>query len=78
MEYMKRLEPLFLLLVVVGGLNWLLIGLFEFNLVTELFGAGTVASVIYVIVGIAAVVLIPRLMEGVAHTGDHGVRPHRA
>lgn len=78
MEYMKRLEPLFLLLVVLGGLNWLLIGLFEFNFVTELFGVGIVASVIYVIVGIAALMLVPRLMEGVSHSGDHGVRPHRA
>lgn len=78
MEYMKRLEPLFLLLVVIGGLNWLLIGLFEFNFVTELFGVGIVASVIYVIVGIAALMLVPRLMEGVSHSGDHGVRPHRA
>jgi uncharacterized membrane protein YuzA (DUF378 family) len=78
MEYMKRLEPLFLLLVVVGGLNWLLIGLFEFNFVTELFGIGIVASVIYVIVGIAALVLVPRLMEGLTHSGDHGVHAHRA
>jgi uncharacterized membrane protein YuzA (DUF378 family) len=78
MEYMKRLEPLFLLLVVIGGLNWLLIGLFEFNFVTELFGVGTVASVIYVIVGIAALMVVPRLMEGLTHSGDHGVRPHRA
>lgn len=78
MEYMKRLEPLFLLLVVLGGLNWLLIGLFEFNFVTELFGVGTVASVIYVIVGLAAVMMIPRLMEGLSHSGDHGVHPHQA
>ena len=63
MEFIKRLEPVWLALVVVGALNWGLVGLFEFNLVEEIFGAGTVADVIYVIVGIAGLMLVPKLLE---------------
>ena len=40
-----------------------MVGLFEFNLVEEIFGAGTVADVIYVIVGIAGLMMVPKLLE---------------
>jgi hypothetical protein len=63
MEFIKRMEPVWLALVVVGALNWLLVGLFEWNLVTEIFGTGTVTDVIYVIVGIAGLMMVPRLLE---------------
>ena len=62
MEFIKRLEPVWLALVVVGALNWGMVGLFEFNLVEEIFGAGTVADVIYVIVGIAGLMMVPKLL----------------
>jgi uncharacterized membrane protein YuzA (DUF378 family) len=43
------------LLVVVGGLNWGLVGAFDYNLVDSLFGVGSViARVVYVLVGVAA------------------------
>lgn len=46
-------------LVIIGGLNWGLVGLFDFNLVDSIFGAGSAASkVVYIIVGVAALVLI--------------------
>lgn len=42
-------------LTFIGALNWGLIGLFGFNLVTFLFGTATVASsIVYCIIGIAA------------------------
>ncbi len=42
-------------LLFIGGLNWGLVGLFDFNLVAALFGDGTVASrAIYTLVGLAA------------------------
>jgi hypothetical protein len=63
MEFIKRLEPVWLALVVVGALNWGLVGLFEFNLVEEIFGTGTVTDVIYVIVGIAGLMMVPKLLE---------------
>ena len=71
MDVIKRMEPVWLALVVVGALNWGLVGLFEFNLVEEIFGAGTVADVIYVIVGIAGLMMLPRLFE------DFRVSAHR-
>ncbi len=51
MEFMKRLEPVWLTLVVIGALNWLMVGLFDTNVVTEIFGSGTASDVVYVIVG---------------------------
>jgi uncharacterized membrane protein YuzA (DUF378 family) len=47
-----------LVLLIVGGLNWGLVGAFNFNLVTTLFGTvSVVTTVIYVAVGLAAVYL---------------------
>ncbi|MBE5805871.1 MAG: DUF378 domain-containing protein [Clostridiales bacterium] len=52
---MKALNFITLLLLIIGGINWGLIGLFEFNLVDFLFGAGTILSrIIYILVGISA------------------------
>jgi uncharacterized membrane protein YuzA (DUF378 family) len=48
-----------LILTVIGGLNWGLIGLIDLNAVEAVFGAGTIVTrVIYVIVGLAALYLI--------------------
>lgn len=63
MDVLKRTEPLWLALVVIGALNWGLVGLFEFNLVEEIFGTGTVTDIVYVIVGVAALMMLPRLFE---------------
>ncbi len=57
------------ILVIVGGLNWGLVGLLDFNLVDSIFGVGSVASrVVYVLVGIAALLtifdLVPRDRDG--------------
>jgi uncharacterized membrane protein YuzA (DUF378 family) len=55
---MKQLNLITLLLVIIGGLNWLLIGLFNFNLVSEIFGS--FSRLIYVLVGLSALYqLIP-------------------
>ena len=44
-----------LILVIVGGLNWGLVGLFNFDLVATIFGArSTLARIIYVLVGLSA------------------------
>ena len=51
---MKTLNVVMLILVIVGGLNWGLVGLFDFNLVGAVFGE-TAARIIYVIVGLAAI-----------------------
>lgn len=52
---MKSLDTVALVLVIVGGLNWLLVGLFEYDLVASLLGEGSVlAKVVYVLVGLSA------------------------
>jgi uncharacterized membrane protein YuzA (DUF378 family) len=53
---MKALNIVTLILLIVGGLNWGLIGLFGFDLVAAIFGAGSaLARVIYGLVGLSAV-----------------------
>ena len=56
---MKVLYYIALTLVIIGALNWLLIGLFSFDLVATLFGNMSVFSrIIYVLVGIAGIISI--------------------
>ena len=53
----KFLKVTSYLLVLIGALNWGLIGLFDFNMVSYLFGEMTVVSrVIYSLVGISAII----------------------
>lgn len=52
---MKIVNTIALILVIIGGLNWGLVGAFEFNLVDFLFGEGSIlARLIYILVGIAS------------------------
>ncbi len=56
------LQGIALILVIIGALNWGLVGLFSFDLVAAIFGAGTIpARVVYVVVAIAGLILIPEL-----------------
>jgi uncharacterized membrane protein YuzA (DUF378 family) len=52
---MKGLHMVAFILLVVGGLNWLLVA-FNYNLVDMLLGAGsTLAKVVYILVGLSAI-----------------------
>lgn len=53
---MKALDSIALALLIVGGLNWLLVGLFEFDLVATIFGGqdALLSKVVYVVVGLCA------------------------
>lgn len=56
---MKTLYYISLALVIIGAINWLLIGLFKFDLVATLFGDMSVFSrIVYSLVGIAGIVSI--------------------
>jgi uncharacterized membrane protein YuzA (DUF378 family) len=56
---MNFLKTLAFVLVVVGGLNWGLVGLFQFNLVSALFGSvSTLETLTYVLVGLSAVYML--------------------
>jgi uncharacterized membrane protein YuzA (DUF378 family) len=50
------------ILVLIGALNWGLVGALKFDLVAKIFGYGTVTRVIYIIIGVAAVYLIIDLL----------------
>lgn len=51
---MKVINWIALTLVIIGAINWLLVGIFEFNLVDTIFGSLSVLSrIIYIIVGIS-------------------------
>ena len=52
---MKPLNLVTLILLIVGGLNWGLVGLSNFDLVATLFGAGSnLARIVYMLVGLSA------------------------
>ena len=52
---MKQMDVLMAVLLVIGGLNWGLVGLMNFDLVASVFGdASLVARLVYALVGIAA------------------------
>jgi uncharacterized membrane protein YuzA (DUF378 family) len=66
----RYLNALALLLVIVGGINWLLVGLLQFDLVAALTGSqfgevNPISAVIYALVGISAIVLLPVLASWV-------------
>ena len=65
------LSKIGLILVIIGGLNWGLVGLLNFDLVAFLFGAGSLlARVVYVLVAVGAVLCLPMFM---ADTDTNGV-----
>jgi len=52
---LNALDWIALVLMIIGGLNWGLVGLFDLDVVATLFGQGSVLSrVIYILVGLAA------------------------
>lgn len=57
--YMSKLAfKVAMVLLIIGGLNWLLVGGFQFDLVKTLFGKGFVARTIYILVGISALAIM--------------------
>ena len=56
MKKMKVIDTIALILVIIGALNWGLIGFFNFNLVDTLFGTMSVLSkIVYMLVGISGI-----------------------
>jgi uncharacterized membrane protein YuzA (DUF378 family) len=56
---MKYFDNISLTLVIIGALNWLLIGVFRFDLVAFLFGNMTLLSrIVYILVGLCGLYLI--------------------
>ena len=56
---MKTLDYIILVLIIVGAVNWGLIGFFDFNLVSGIFGDATAFTrVIYALVGLSGLYMI--------------------
>lgn len=76
MKRLNALDWLALTLVLIGALNWGLVGFFSVNLVAEIFGTATVARVIYALVGLGGLYSIYTLTkvreEEHAHEAMHG------
>ncbi len=64
MNKLTILDKISFIIVVIGGLNWLLVGLFSWNLVSFIFGdMSALSRVVYDLVGLAAlymVVMMPK------------------
>ncbi|MGH2950564.1 MAG: DUF378 domain-containing protein, partial [Solirubrobacterales bacterium] len=65
MEMVKRFEPVALVLMFIGALNWGILGITdgETNVLSEIFGTGTLTDIVYVVIGVAALMWVPRLLD---------------
>ena len=62
---MRALNVLTQVLLIVGGLNWLLVGALDFDLVAALFGdMSPLSRIVYVLVGLSAIYQIIPLVSG--------------
>ena len=80
---MRLLNPIALLLVIVGALNWGLVGLFEFDLVAEITGdtfgeTNPVSRIVYVLVGAAGIYLALTVLPAMLRSTDRPRREHIA
>ncbi len=61
---MQTLQKVALVFIIIGAINWGLIGLFDFNLVETLFGTDNVITkIVYVLVGISGIIDISLLFN---------------
>lgn len=74
MEMIKRFEPVALLVLVLGALSWGMVGLFDTNVISDVFGSGTLTDVVYTVVGVCGLLYIPRLLDAL-HIGGHAPHP---
>jgi uncharacterized membrane protein YuzA (DUF378 family) len=62
---MRVINTLTLVLLIVGGLNWLLVGLLQFDLVAAIFGEmSPLSRIVYVLVGLSALWQLVPLFRG--------------
>ena len=62
---MKVLNVVTLVIVIIGGLNWGLIGLFNWDLITDILVAGsTLSRLVYIVVGLSALWQLIPLFSG--------------
>ena len=71
---MQTFYKICLLLLIVGGVNWGLVGLFQFDLVGWLLGGSLswLSRTVFILVGLASLCLIPSLCMGDSCKGKEG------
>ena len=72
------MKKLILILLIIGGINWGLIGFFNYNLVSGIFGANliVISRIIYAVVGLAALYAISFLFRTTGFTVNVCRRKH--
>ena len=75
MELFRWLTPFALTMMVIGALNWGIVGIFEENVLAEIFGTGTLTDIVYAVIGISALVYLPKFLDEM-HLSGHGHGPH--
>ena len=66
------LDKICLILVIIGSLNWGLVGLFEFDLVAWIFGSSTalLSRIVYTVIALAGIWCISLLFRRSTEAGD--------
>lgn len=57
-KFLNILQGICYILIIIGALNWGLVGTMNFNLVEYFFNQGVITRTLYIIIGIAAIVSI--------------------
>lgn len=76
LDRMRKMDIVMFALVIFGAINWGLVGIFDFNLVTAIFGGFTyLVKIVYTLIGIAGLyelsqirVIYHRLITAESHT----------
>ena len=81
---MKNIYKIAYILVIVGGLNWLLVGLFNWD-IGQIFGGYTaiVSRAVYILVGLSAIYLVATCKNNCQHCevkmpGNNPVAPNNS
>ena len=72
---MRYVNVVALLLVIVGAVNWLLVGIAQFDLVAALTGdtfgeTNPISSIVYILVGVSGIALLPTLVSWLTGADD--------
>lgn len=66
---METMQKILLVITIIGAVNWGLVGLFDMNLVSSLFGSTTfITKLIYTLIAIAGIVNIGILFNNIEET----------
>ncbi|MCE4369992.1 DUF378 domain-containing protein [Xanthomonas hortorum] len=75
---MKAINVITLVLLIIGGIDWGLVGLFQLDLVATLFGGqdALLSRVVYTLVGVSALWQLVPLFRNDHTATDHHTSPH--